>query len=444
MIESTRGSLTALTGILSSIAPSVMAASAPSFALVGLRTLRRRAALSFVLLLGCNVPGDDPPSDEDTDGGEAGGTSPSGDGATDSPDGTASGGASVGDDDGGTAEPDPDTDTEGDDGSESGGSAGEACDPPPLSDGWQPLTPTGSIPPARHSHALAHDVARGRTVLFGGLSTGYNGDESSLLGDTWEWDGCAWIEIDVDGPSSRQGHTMVYDDALGVVLLFGGNGGGNGGGSSNELWQYDGASWELVSSGGPPPRWKHGMAYDSDRDVVVVFGGESGSKDDLWEWDGAQWTMVGAAGPAGRSRLGLVYDPQRQETILFGGRLASGQAAGDTWAWDGSTWEPRQDVGAQGWGRSRHGMVYDGERGVIVVFGGLSGPYRNDTLEWDGTEWTQPVPLTQGSEGLPSARIYAGLVYDTTTASTLLFGGFDGDPMQDDPIDDTWAYRVDR
>jgi hypothetical protein len=185
------------------------------------------------------------------------------------------------------------------------------------------------------------------------------------------------------------------------------------------------------------------MAYDSARDVVVVFGGEAGAKDDTWEWDGAQWSMVDVAGPGGRSRLGLEYDAGNGVTLLFGGRNADGDALGDTWAWDGSTWEELEDVGPAGWGRSRHGMVYDSDRGVMVVFGGLRGGFLDDTLEWDGTEWTQVGAGSHGTDDVvPTRRIYLAMAYDAATQATILFGGFDGDPMEDDPIDDTWAYAV--
>ena len=41
-------------------------------------------------------------------------------------------------------------------------------------------------PSARYRHTMTYDDARGRVVLFGG----YDG---SLRGDTWEWDGSAWV-----------------------------------------------------------------------------------------------------------------------------------------------------------------------------------------------------------------------------------------------------------
>jgi len=39
------------------------------------------------------------------------------------------------------------------------------------------------------------------------------------------------------------------------------------------IWRWDGARWSAIDSSGPPIRSLAGVAYDSDRNVVVMFGG---------------------------------------------------------------------------------------------------------------------------------------------------------------------------
>src|SRR4051812_23678127 len=92
---------------------------------------------------------------------------------------------------------------------------------------WTPLTPTG-----RSACAMVYDSARGVTVLFGGVASLNN-----RLGDTWEWNGTAWTQRAVTGPSPRSGHAMVYDSARGVTVLFGGN---TFAGYSGETWEWNG------------------------------------------------------------------------------------------------------------------------------------------------------------------------------------------------------------
>src|SRR5687768_10664468 len=71
---------------------------------------------------------------------------------------------------------------------------------------------------ARRYPAMAYDVARQRTVLFGGYDA-----SSYSLGDTWEWDGTSWIQRSpAASPAARVGPQMAYDAARQRTVLFGG------------------------------------------------------------------------------------------------------------------------------------------------------------------------------------------------------------------------------
>ena len=71
---------------------------------------------------------------------------------------------------------------------------------------------------SRHSHAMAYDSARGRTVLFGGIGSG---DPTST---TWEWDGNRWESKESKpGPRPRRDHAMAYDPLRKRTVLFGGS-----------------------------------------------------------------------------------------------------------------------------------------------------------------------------------------------------------------------------
>ena len=53
--------------------------------------------------------------------------------------------------------------------------------------------------------------------------------------------------------------------------------------------------WIQKQDIGPRPRVVLGMAYDSVRKKVVLFGGYplgGGTIGDTWEWDGTDWTQV--------------------------------------------------------------------------------------------------------------------------------------------------------
>jgi hypothetical protein len=287
-------------------------------------------------------------------------------------------------------------------------------------------------PPARHSPGIAYDSRRGVTVLFGGI-TGRRAGEV-LFGDTWEWDGNAWELVATTGPTPRLGHLMVYDEARGVVVLFG----GNDGTFRNETWEWDGREWKLTAQTGPSARSRFGMAYDKKRSVVVLFGGIPRDTNDTWEWDGSAWRLVDTgSGPIGRSRVAMVYDEGQETVLLFGGRLVDGQPTGDTWEWDGTTW--KQITGTGSHARARHSMVYEPTLGTMVsagvAFGG--GP---ETLFLNEFQWEEVLSSSEAGRAKnagPTRRVYYGMVYDAARNATLLYGGWDGNK----PLNDTWELK---
>ena len=68
---------------------------------------------------------------------------------------------------------------------------------------------------------------------------------------------------------------------------------------SDDTWTYDGSDWTQVTTAhAPSPRAGCAMAYDSNRNVTVLFGGILDTNwppdlyDDTWEFDGTDWTEI--------------------------------------------------------------------------------------------------------------------------------------------------------
>src|SRR5262249_33727606 len=161
-----------------------------------------------------------------------------------------------------------------------------------------------------------YDPVRRVTVMFGGSSA--LGD----FGETWEWDGTNWSRRSPEtSPPARSGHGMVYDSTRHRVVLYGGAAGLLH--PLDDMWGWDGVTWteRMVTSGRPPPRTKAGVAYDSGRDRLVVYGGQDSEfrdLDDMWEFDGSQWlAQLGQTQPGKRSGVMLAYDSKRKRTVLF-------------------------------------------------------------------------------------------------------------------------------
>ena len=286
-------------------------------------------------------------------------------------------------------------------------------------------------PAARRGHAMAYHpeadypgaIGPGLVVLFGGRAVG----ESEAFDDMWVYDGKEWVEVTESAPPGRYLHQMVYDEDREVVVLFGGTEIGASGDPFGDTWEWDGESWELVSTSGPSPRFRHSMAYDAARGVTVLYGGQP-VNNETWEWDGNTWQQSPADPPDTPMLAGLTYDPERERVVLFGGQTAA--VRGETWEYDGTSWELKASAPPPP--RTRPAVAYDAARGNVLMFGGNDGDSRlNDTWTWDGEFWRQRF-----SQQIPPARDNAGVAYNEATERVMIYGGDD----EDDELGDTWVW----
>jgi hypothetical protein len=75
---------------------------------------------------------------------------------------------------------------------------------------------------------------------------------------------------------------MAFDQTCGKVILFG----GYDNNFKGDTWAWNGATWSLIATTGPSPRYDHAMAYDSIRGKIVLYGGLQDITEvgDTWEW----------------------------------------------------------------------------------------------------------------------------------------------------------------
>jgi galactose oxidase-like protein len=243
---------------------------------------------------------------------------------------------------------------------------------------WSIVSATASPNPARHGPVLDFDLLRGCSVFYGG------GDySSSALNDTWEFDGTSWQQVvTANSPGPRIFAAMSYDYLHGGMVLFGGDQGFTGGPANNDTWFYDGNDWTLLSTNGPPARAYHALVFDSARNVHVLFGGRvptGGQFADTWEFSVCTgvWTQVTTAqAPSPRYLHAMAFDFNRQEIVLHGGRLEGLGIVhfGDTWSFDGVDWTPLIPATAgPGW-RDGAGCTSSLASGEVVLSGGSAGP----------------------------------------------------------------------
>lgn len=199
--------------------------------------------------------------------------------------------------------------------------------------GWKILADLPDMKAAEPG--FVYDIARDKLIAFGGSAA-----RGLVNNTTWEWDGAAWKKFEGKSPNGRQAFAMVYDSKRHKAILYGGAD-GNGTIFNDGVWEFDGTVWKnIVTENNPGPRISPGYAFDSKRNLLILFGGisQGALQNDLWAWDGQAWKLLSTEGPPKRTMGYLAYDKVRDKIILFGGRLGWPNDADDTWEWDGVKW----------------------------------------------------------------------------------------------------------
>jgi hypothetical protein len=236
----------------------------------------------------------------------------------------------------------------------------------------------------RTQHTVTWDPARNQLVLFGGSH------QMMKLSDTWTWSGTEWKETGSGvTPTPRANHTLTWDESLQVLVAFGGDGLG-----SEETWEWNGRSWALASSGGPPARHGHTMGWDRNGKQLVLVGGEgpfSTSRPDPWLRKSGVWAKAAGVVPQPRTDHTMTWDAARQTFVLFGGyehTQAGDLRSNDTWLMHLSSWL-HASGGPQPVAREGHSVTWDPERKQLMLFGGERGYSQalNDTWVWQGNSW---------------------------------------------------------
>ena len=301
--------------------------------------------------------------------------------------------------------------------------------------GWFNVTGiTGDKPLQGFNEFVAYDSQRDVSIFYGGDVGG------DLSNETWQFNYSSkqWTNLtDLSSVPQQTLTSMVYDSSIGAVILFGGFPGNVGSCyafcASNETWKFNSSQkWEKLSPLGesPPPVQWPSMAFDSKRNVTVLFGGiDSGyDSNETWEYNASSNTWENKSNdvrPPPREIVPIAFDSNRNVTVIFG--WTGDYVFADTWEYDGTDWVnistahsplPRQNAG----------MTYDSVRKKVVLAGGSdeNGTSLNDTWEYDGTDWTDTGYALNGAR-YTEFRV----VFDTQIGRTLLFYG-NGESSFDD------------
>jgi hypothetical protein len=149
----------------------------------------------------------------------------------------------------------------------------------------EPPEPVDGGPSPRDGGSFTFDAATGTGVLFGGF------DGVNRFTGTWTWTGGpgsegSWAlqQPATSPPDSAFGWMAAYDAITQRVLLFGQ--------ASARTWAWNGVTWtSLAPAASPPGRNSGTMTDNTATSRTLLFGGRArhGAVNDLWSWDGATW-----------------------------------------------------------------------------------------------------------------------------------------------------------
>ncbi len=243
----------------------------------------------------------------------------------------------------------------------------------------------------------------------------------SLMGALWRTDAMAAEALIDSGSSGTDGaliyyapvpddvnddRIMAYDAAREVVVRYQADKG--------VTYLFDGSRWlPKETAHSPGPRVGTALAYDPQRQVVVMFGGVDSDglrNNDVWEFNGVDWTQKsGAAGPVGRSEPSMVYDGARKQLLVIGGHDGTSDR-NDMWAWNGTSWTAVIPTTTNLPASNDHCMAYDESRGLVVA---VLGAY---TYEWNGSDWS-----ARGAPGSYPSIADDPIIYDPKLQKIVAF-----------------------
>jgi hypothetical protein len=203
---------------------------------------------------------------------------------------------------------------------------------------WGSISTSGTPPAMRTRHAATYDAAANTLMVFGGFNCqgGYYNDVWVLSNANAVTGTPTWTQLSPTGtgPSARQSSSAVYNSTTNTLTVFGGDAGHA---PFGDIWVLSNANgtggtpaWTRItaSNNGPSARSGHVGVYDSQNNLMMVYGGDNGTNllGDSWVLSGANgqgistWTKVNpvTTAPARQFASG-VYDPAHNQLYIFGG-----------------------------------------------------------------------------------------------------------------------------
>ncbi len=297
--------------------------------------------------------------------------------------------------------------------------------------GWANITGMINSPATHEFLATVYDPALDVFIAYGGDI--YDPDTDSYSPDTETWmfnySNKEWTNLTATAgaPKAIYSFGMVYDNSARGIIMCGGEYDFFQENQSNETWKFNSSMrWENLSPSNTPPfisDWDPAMAFDSKRNVTVMFGGYENwgvaYMNETWEYNSSSnsWTnKTKAITPPARTDAFMAFDSERNVTVLIGGAGSYSSTSQDVFEYTGTDWI--NVTASTGYAPANPlGLSYDAYRKNIVFVADY------DTWTYNGTGFVNVSAPWIG------ALAWQLMSYDSSAQKTLFVYP-----------DNTWAY----
>lgn len=294
-----------------------------------------------------------------------------------------------------------------------------------------PLPDAPVSPRLGYETSMAYDPAAKRIIRWGGHSQGGIKGSGDQIHDVWALDP-ATMTWELKEPNrspvpSCCCHQNVFDPVAGRFIRIRAGGVSHGWHwyrhvylNHNTCWNYDLAAntWRDAKPLPEPGIGAlHAASWDSDHQVVVVFGGQGTQEGThIYDpWTNTWTTRRSAVEPAPRSAGQMVYDSARKLHILFGSQFTDDP---HTWAYDyaKNEWRDMRPAVQPPTDRNDAVLAYDSANKIVLAVVRAGRAEEEGPLGWLETwaydagknEWRAMKPATepQGPANRTRSLIY--------------------------------------